>query len=59
MIDTKEKLDTKEAAVIVGRKPKTLRDWRWKGIGPKWSQDPNKKVTYLLKDLEAWLNGKN
>lgn len=34
-------------------KPSTLRNWRYRGIGPK-AQRIGKNVRYLLADVEAW-----
>lgn len=49
-------LSTKEAAVILGRTRETLRQWRVRGIGPKWRM-VGKRAGYELVDLEEWLKG--
>lgn len=48
-------LTTPEAAALLGFNPRTLENWRVKGIGPKFIQ-PTKRsyVRYAPEDLEAW-----
>lgn len=44
------------AATILGRAPKTLRNWRACGVGPQWRSDGG-VVWYSLVDLIAWRRG--
>lgn len=46
---------TQEAATILHRSPNTLRDWRYKGIGPDWVRLGYKSVGYRPEALEAFL----
>ena len=48
-------LDTKETSIFLRRSPVTIKAWRWKKVGPKWTPDPFGKPMYALKDLEAWV----
>ncbi len=47
-------LRTAEAAAYLGRKPATLRWWRSKGIGPRFS-GRHTGVRYRQRDLDAWI----
>jgi hypothetical protein len=53
-------LDTREAAAIVRKSPRTLERLRLTGLGPPYRK-PGKglrsKVLYRLADLEAWVEG--
>jgi hypothetical protein len=31
-------VDSNTAAVILGRKPRTLAQWRWQRVGPPWKR---------------------
>lgn len=43
---------TKEAADFLGRRPATLRSWRYRHVGPKfWSPIPGAPVLYAEADL--------
>lgn len=52
-VDPKQRLDTKEAAKLLGRKVNTLEKWRQKGKGPKYRKHVG-SITYMLKDLLEW-----
>lgn len=43
-----------EAAAYLRRAPKTLRNWRSEGYGPRWSGSGH-GVRYRLADLDAWI----
>lgn len=47
-------LKTAEAADYLGREPSTLRWWRAKGLGPRFSGRYS-GVRYRLRDLDAWV----
>lgn len=46
-----------EAASYLRIAPKTLRVWRYRGLGPRYSRlaGPYSPVRYHIGDLEAWL----
>jgi hypothetical protein len=48
-------LDSAEAAAYLGRDPKTLRNWRSTGQGPRFS-GRGRGVRYRLRDLDAWID---
>jgi hypothetical protein len=49
-------LTTKQAAVILGRKPDTLRKWRQhNGKGPKFFRYPDGAIRYSLNELMKFL----
>jgi hypothetical protein len=43
------------AAAFVGRPEKTLRDWRYRGVGPRSFRMGN-RVFYRREDLVQWAN---
>lgn len=46
----------KEAALMVGLSARTLQKMRLEGgDGPRFSQVANRRIVYLVKNLEAWL----
>lgn len=49
------RLDSRNAALYLGKSPKTLDMWRCKGEGPKWIK--RGRVFYFLEDLDSWLTG--
>lgn len=49
------RMDSKNAALYLGKSKKTLDMWRCKGEGPKWIK--RGRVFYYLTDLDAWLTG--
>ena len=48
------RLDTKNAALYLGLKEKTLAMMRGSGTGPKFIK--RGRVFYFMEDLDAWLN---
>ena len=50
---------TKEAAKPLGLSPVTLRNWRSKGIGPRYvhASTKNSPVLYRYADLVSWVDG--
>ena len=42
------------AAIVIRRKPKTLRNWRHAGCGPRWEKLVDGSVWYRLVDLLEW-----
>jgi excisionase family DNA binding protein len=47
-------LSTEEVAEVLGRPPRTLRQWRYLGEGPKYLK-VGATVRYRPRDVEAWL----
>jgi predicted DNA-binding transcriptional regulator AlpA len=50
----KQTLNERETAAIIGASPKTLRNWRVKGNGPRFIKTGSKLVRYRLSDILAW-----
>jgi DNA-binding transcriptional MerR regulator len=44
-------LDTPDAADLLGVSPRTLEDWRWRGIGPPFYKLGRRIVRYRAEDL--------
>jgi hypothetical protein len=49
-------LDTEEAARMLGYAPKTLRNLKALGIGPRFRKLPSGGVRYTAADLRAWVH---
>lgn len=47
-----------EAAAILGARVQTLRNWRWRGCGPRWRRVGQRLVRYHRADLAAFIDGK-
>jgi hypothetical protein len=47
-------LSTEEVAEVLGRPPRTLRQWRYLGVGPKYLK-VGAAVCYRPGDVEGWL----
>jgi hypothetical protein len=43
-----------QVAEVFGKPPRTLRQWRYLGIGPKYLK-VGATVRYRARDVEAWL----
>ena len=50
-------LDEREAAAILGASVQTLRNWRWRGEGPRFRKLGLRLVRYLRADLLAFIEG--
>jgi predicted DNA-binding transcriptional regulator AlpA len=50
-------LDEREAAAAYGISVQTLRNWRWKGIGPRYRKIGSRSVRYHRDDLTAFIGG--
>lgn len=50
-------VDEREAAAILGCAVQTLRNWRWRGTGPKVRRCGLRMVRYLRADLAAFIEG--
>lgn len=44
-----------EAAEILGVAPRTLSDWRFRGVGPRYLAYSARAVRYRLSDLEEFM----
>jgi predicted DNA-binding transcriptional regulator AlpA len=47
-------LSTEEVAEVLGKPPRTLRQWRYVGAGPKYLK-VGATVRYRARDVESWL----
>lgn len=51
-------LDTpEEVATRIKRPPKTLAQWRSRGVGPRYFKLENGHVRYLRSDVDSWIAG--
>jgi predicted DNA-binding transcriptional regulator AlpA len=46
-----------EAAAILGAQVRTLRNWRWRGTGPRYRKIGQRLVRYHRADLAAFIAG--
>ncbi len=49
-------LRTKEAAALLGLKPKTLQNWRLEGRGPVWLSLGSRIIRYAPDAIAAWID---
>jgi predicted site-specific integrase-resolvase len=47
-------MNEQEVAEVLGRPPRTLRQWRYLGVGPKYLK-VGATVRYRARDIEKWL----
>ena len=50
-----ELLDERSAGVVLCKPPATLRDWRYRGIGPAYVKVGPRSVRYRRSDLETFV----
>jgi len=50
-------LDERETAAILGASVQTLRNWRWRGEGPRFRKIGLRLVRYPRADLLAFIEG--
>jgi predicted DNA-binding transcriptional regulator AlpA len=48
-------LSNDETADLLGLKPATLDNWRWRGVGPSFVR-VGSRVKYAENDVLAWIN---
>lgn len=48
-------LPPEEAARFIGRRPRTLKNWRAQRVGPAFHRTSQNAVTYRVCDLIAWM----
>lgn len=53
-VSTPLPLTETEAAKIVGVQPRTLQNWRYRGMGPPFLRYSARCIRYRLEDLLAW-----
>lgn len=47
---------TDEVATYLRKPPRTLEQWRYRGVGPRYIKVGGRDVRYRWQDVEAWLN---
>ncbi len=50
-------LDEREAAAILRASVKTMRNWRWRGEGPRFRKIGLRMVRYSRADLQTFIEG--
>lgn len=55
-VDESPMLDTKAAAQYLNLQPRTLENWRTKGIGPRYVQYSTRMVRYHIAELDRWID---
>ena len=50
-------VDEREAAAILRASVRTLRNWRWRGDGPRYRKLGKRLVRYARTDLLAFIEG--
>lgn len=50
-------LDERAAAAILDASVQTLRNWRWRGEGPRFRKIGKRLVRYARSDLQAFIEG--
>ncbi len=51
-------IDEKAAGEFLGIQPRTLQQWRQRGVGPKYLAISRRCVKYRFCDLDAWAESK-
>ncbi len=51
-------VNEREAAAILGAQVQTLRNWRWRGDGPRYLKVGQRMVRYHRADLLAFIDRK-
>lgn len=55
MRDTRALATPEEIAQYIRKPVRTLEQWRYRGIGPRWSK-VGRNVRYRWSDVEQWLD---
>ena len=50
-------LDERETAAILSASVQTLRNWRWRGEGPRFRKIGTRMVRYVRADLLSFIEG--
>lgn len=45
-----------DAAAYLGKSRTTLRQWRYRGVGPTWIRTSTRSVAYRQSALDAWID---
>lgn len=53
--DYEKPLCSKDAAKLLSLSPRTLDQWRWKGLGPAYHK-VNRQVRYFPSDIRSFLD---
>lgn len=54
ILHERRRLSEREAAAYLGLSPRTLQDWRTKGVGAAYSK-LGRRVSYAIEDLDAFI----
>jgi hypothetical protein len=54
MLLSEEFWTSKEVAALIRVTPAALRQWRQRGVGPRWL-NAERRILYRKSDVEAWL----
>lgn len=55
MIERRNLADTEEVAEYMSKPPRTLEQWRYRGVGPRYLK-VGRDVRYRWEDVDAWLD---
>ncbi|MEU6785921.1 helix-turn-helix domain-containing protein [Nonomuraea angiospora] len=55
-INTETLATEEEVAGRLQLKPATLREWRWRGTGPRFIRFSTKAIRYRWSDVDEWLD---
>ncbi len=55
MQETPRAVSESEAAQILGLRPRTLQDWRFRGKGPRYLSYSGRAVRYRISDLALFM----
>ena len=53
--DRRPLAEPREVADYLRRSVRTLAQWRWRGIGPRWVR-VHERVRYRWSDVDAWVD---
>ena len=53
-LNTREYLDENQVSKLLNISPKTLRNWRVQGEGPKFVKLSNRLIRYRRVDIDTW-----
>lgn len=56
-VEAGDLLTETEAAALLSVAVQTLRNWRWRGEGPRFRKIGNRLVRYARADLQAFIEG--
>lgn len=53
-----EYLDTVQAAELMGMRPQTLHNWRFRGVGPAYTAISGRAIRYHIDDLRKFMQAR-